>query len=66
MINIAIVEDGINGFWAQSGLQWEDCLLRLIRDEALRREMGLRGRETVRRAYSLEVNTPRFFPFLRK
>jgi glycosyltransferase involved in cell wall biosynthesis len=65
-INQDIVEDGINGFWAQSGLQWEDCLLRLIRDEALRREMGLRGRETVRRAYSLEVNTPRFFSVLKE
>lgn len=65
-INREIVEDGINGFWAQNRDQWEDRLLRLIQNESLRREMGGKGRETVKKAYSLEVNAPRLFSFLKE
>ena len=65
-INRDIVKDGVNGFWAQQEEEWEDRLLRLIQDEALRREMGLRGRETVESGYSLEVNAPRMLAVLQR
>ena len=65
-INRDIVKDGLNGFWAQHEEEWKGRLLRLIQDETLRREMGLRGRETVKSEYSLEVNAPRILSVLQK
>jgi glycosyltransferase involved in cell wall biosynthesis len=65
-INRDIVEDGVNGFWAQNGDQWENRLLKLIREEGLREEMGFKGRKKVEEGYSLEVNAPRIFDVLKK
>lgn len=65
-VNRDIVENGVNGFWAENETQWEDRLLKLIEGEALRREMGLRGRMTVEQSYSLEVNGPRILSVLKK
>lgn len=65
-INKDIVEDGVNGFWAQNEGEWEERLLKLIKEEELRREMGLKGRKTVERAYSLEVNAPRIIDVFKR
>lgn len=65
-INRDIVEDGVNGFWAQNKDQWENRLLKLIEEEELRREMGLQGRKTVEQGYSLKVNAPRLFSVLKE
>jgi glycosyltransferase involved in cell wall biosynthesis len=65
-VNRDIVEDGVNGFWAQDEDQWEKGLLKLIQEDGLRREMGLKGRKTVERGYSLEVNAPRILDVLKK
>ncbi|MGQ9647385.1 MAG: glycosyltransferase family 4 protein [Thermodesulfobacteriota bacterium] len=65
-VNRDIIEDGLNGFWAQDEVQWEQGLLKLVREEGLRREMGLEGRKTVERGYSLEVSAPRILEVLKK
>ena len=65
-INRDIVEDGVNGFWAENGDQWEDRLLKLIREEELRKEMGFKGRKKVEEGYCLEVNAPRILDVLKK
>jgi glycosyltransferase involved in cell wall biosynthesis len=65
-INRDIVQDSINGFWAQDERQWEDRLLTLIREKELRREMGLVGRKTVENLYAVEVNAPRLLGILKK
>lgn len=65
-VNRDIIEDGVNGFWAQDEDQWGKGLLKLIQEEGLRREMGLEGRKTVERGYSLEVNAPRILDVLKK
>ena len=65
-VNRDIVEDGINGFWARSEDEWGDRLLKLIREEELRREMGLKGREMVERNYSVAINGPRIFEIFNK
>jgi len=65
-INKDIVEDGENGFWAQNGEEWENRLLKLIEEEGLRREMGLKGRKTVERDYSLDISAPRLFSVLKE
>jgi len=64
-INRDIVEDGGNGFWAENEDQWEAHLLRMIREEGLRKEMGLKGRKKVEEGYSYEVNAPRILQVLR-
>jgi glycosyltransferase involved in cell wall biosynthesis len=65
-INKDIVQDGLNGFWAENESQWEDGILRMIRGEALRKEMGLKGRKAVERFYCLEVNAPGILDLLEK
>jgi glycosyltransferase involved in cell wall biosynthesis len=65
-INRDIVQDSINGFWAQDERQWEDRLLTLIQEEGLRREMGLIGRKTVENLYTIDVNAPRLLDILKK
>ncbi len=55
-INQEIIQPGVNGFCAKNHGEWLDCLTTLIQNSDLRREMGLRGVETVQKGYSLEVN----------
>lgn len=64
--NREIVQDGVNGFWAQNREEWQDRLVRLIQDEGLRKRMGVEGRKTVERAYSLEASAPRLYYILRQ
>jgi glycosyltransferase involved in cell wall biosynthesis len=52
--NRTLIEDGVNGFLAESPDQWYDVLARLIESPALRREVGLAGRRTVEERFSLE------------
>jgi glycosyltransferase involved in cell wall biosynthesis len=65
-INRDIVQDTVNGFWAQDEKQWEDRLLKLIQEEELRREMGSKGRKTVENLYTIEVNASRILGILKK
>ncbi len=65
-VNRDIVQDGVNGFWAQDEKQWEDRLLALILEKELRREMGLVGRKTVESHYTVEVNASRLLGILKK
>lgn len=58
-VNAEIVRDGENGYLAGSDEEWVERLTSLIDDAALRRQMGLAGRETVERDYSLTVTAPR-------
>ncbi len=65
-VNREIVEDGVSGFWAGNEAQWEDCLLKLIKEKELRKKMGLKGREIVEKNYSLEVSAPRLLSILKE
>ena len=65
-VNRDLVEDGVNGFWARDEEEWKKSILKLIKEEGLRKEMGMKGRKTVERAYSLEVNAPRILDLLSK
>lgn len=55
-INREIIQPGVNGFWAMTDEEWVGHLATLLQDSGLRRTMGLRGIETVKEGYSLEVN----------
>jgi len=65
-VNKDIVRDRENGNWAQNQEEWKYGLTELIQDERLRRTFGGRGRATVEKSYSLEVNAPRLLNVLRK
>jgi glycosyltransferase involved in cell wall biosynthesis len=65
-INRDMVEDGVNGFWAQSEEEWTRSILKLMQDDGLRRGMGLKGRKTVEKSYSLEINAPRLLNVLKR
>jgi glycosyltransferase involved in cell wall biosynthesis len=53
-INRDLIKDGENGFWAMDQEEWIEKLSILIENGVLRREMGLKGREKVKRGYSLQ------------
>jgi len=40
--------------------------LKLIKEEGLRKEMGIKGRKTVEKVYSFEVNAPRILNVITK
>ncbi len=47
------IEDGVNGFLVSSVDEAADRLVRLLKDEKLREEMGAKARETVRKNFLL-------------
>jgi glycosyltransferase involved in cell wall biosynthesis len=57
-INADIIEDGRTGFGARAPGEWVERLLLLASDPALRRRLGLAGREVVEARYSLRVCLP--------
>ena len=63
-INCEIVEDGVNGFCAESHGEWVSCLERLIQDRALRRRMGEAGRAKMQACYSLARSSRRLLRIL--
>ncbi|MBC7935314.1 MAG: glycosyltransferase [Rhizobacter sp.] len=59
--NSIIVNNGITGFWADDQGDWIEKLALLIRDEALRKEMGARARQKIIAEYSVEATKNKFF-----
>ncbi|MBX7259234.1 MAG: glycosyltransferase family 4 protein [Candidatus Hydrogenedentes bacterium] len=64
-MNCEVVEDGINGFLADSPEDWRDKLERLIVDASLRERMGRAARDTVLAKYSHQGNYPKFLESMR-
>lgn len=58
-VNRDIVNDGVNGFLAESEEEWFAKLSQLIEKRDLRRRFGQRGRRTVERDYSLSATLPK-------
>ena len=65
-INAEVIENGQNGFLAGSLFEWSDILEKLILDNQLRRDVGLRGREYVENNNSLEKNAEVLIGMLKK
>ena len=63
-MNKRLVIDGINGFWANTQEEWTHCLSQLIASNALRAQMGQRGRQTIQDAYSVDYALPRLLQIL--
>ena len=60
----AVIEHGVNGFFAHSSRDWETCLSAL-RDPARRKEMGKAARASVIKKYSTQEQAARFVHVLR-
>lgn len=65
-INGEIINDGVNGFLADSDEEWIDKLSQLIENETLRHRLGFMGRKTVEERYSVKVNGPKLLEILQK
>ncbi len=64
-INAKIVQDGVNGFWAQTPEEWFEKLSRLIEDPGLRQRQGAAGRRLVEETYSVQAVAPRLVNILK-
>jgi glycosyltransferase involved in cell wall biosynthesis len=53
--NTEAVQDGVNGFHARSGEEWEQALERLIVSPQLRARCGANGHARVEERYALRV-----------
>lgn len=55
-VNVEVVHDGVNGFLADSAEDWEQALLKLLRNSDLRQQLGEAGRQLVKKHYTIEQN----------
>lgn len=61
-----VIEDGINGFLADSEEEWIKKLSLLIENPDLMERIGRAGRKTVEERFALEVNAPRYLKILKQ
>lgn len=59
-VNQEIINDGLNGFLAESEDEWVNKITMLVKDEALRRSIGTQARKTVVEEYSVESQKHRY------
>jgi glycosyltransferase involved in cell wall biosynthesis len=59
-VNKIIVEEGINGYFANTALEWYKMIEKLMADTDLRIRMGKAGREKIEAKYSLRSNGNNF------
>ena len=60
-VNTDIIQDGENGFLADTEDEWVEKLAQLLRSPELRKRVGLAGRATVERQYSKQTQAPRVY-----
>jgi glycosyltransferase involved in cell wall biosynthesis len=51
--NREVIEQGVNGFLAESEEEWANALEILVKDDSLRKKMGVEARKTVVERYSM-------------
>ncbi|MCX7965214.1 MAG: glycosyltransferase family 4 protein [Syntrophorhabdaceae bacterium] len=64
-INKDVVEDGINGFWADTKKDWIEKLSLLIENPDLRINMGMKGRKKVLEGYTVQTCAPKLIGWLK-
>ena len=64
-VNTDIIQDGENGFIADTEAEWIEKLGSLIRSRELRERLGRAGRATVEQRYSATVQAPRVLEILK-
>jgi glycosyltransferase involved in cell wall biosynthesis len=64
-INRDVVENGKNGFWAESKQEWIEKLSILIEDRELRERMGKEGRRKIMDQYTVQACAPRLVEWVK-
>ncbi|MBN1353747.1 MAG: glycosyltransferase family 4 protein [Candidatus Omnitrophica bacterium] len=64
-VNSQIVEDGVNGYLANTEDEWTRKMASLIEDENLRARLGEEAIKTVEKIYSYDANFSKFYDVLR-
>jgi len=59
-VNKNIVTHEVNGFHCNSPLEWEERIRFLLENHSERRKMGIEGRKTVKKYYSIKSNEDNF------
>ena len=59
-INLEIVQDGTNGYWAGTKNEWLKKLSLLIENEDLRKRLGRKGRDSIQDKFTVEANAEKF------
>jgi glycosyltransferase involved in cell wall biosynthesis len=59
--NCKVVDDGINGYWADSDTDWYNTLEKLITSYELRNKMGIEAKEKICNQYSVNATAYMFF-----
>ncbi|MFQ5707895.1 MAG: glycosyltransferase family 4 protein [bacterium] len=59
-VNSEIVQDGINGFLAETENEWLEKLSLLLENEEIREKVGKKGRESIQDKFTIEGNAAKF------
>ena len=59
-VNKKIIDEGVNGFFAETDVDWFSNIEKLILDAELRKKMGQAGRQKIISNYSLQSNENNF------
>jgi glycosyltransferase involved in cell wall biosynthesis len=59
-VNGDIIEDGTNGFLANTTEEWIEKLSLLVESEQLRQDLGAAGRKTILERYSVLANRDQY------
>ena len=65
-INRDVVENGVNGFWADTKTDWIEKLSILIKDRDLRERMGKAGRQKILDGYTVQACAPKLMTWLKE
>lgn len=65
-MNTEVIQNGVNGFLANTDKEWMEKFSLLIENPGLRKTMGDAGRRTVEEKYSLKLWAPRFLEVINK
>jgi glycosyltransferase involved in cell wall biosynthesis len=65
-VNSTIINDGVNGFLAESNAEWIGKIKQLIHSPELRQNLGQAGRETVENGYSAKAIAPKVLDIFRQ
>lgn len=64
-VNCDIIDDGVNGFIANTPVEWETKLSLLIEDTQLRKKLGECGKETIYSRYSVDAIKNQYIEYFR-
>jgi glycosyltransferase involved in cell wall biosynthesis len=59
-VNNQIIDHGVNGFLLTTEEEWKNCLEELLKNATLRKEIGLRGKQTILERYSVLANQDKY------